>query len=242
MCASWGGEPDSLCVVVGRGGGLQIRRGEATRYAGFEAPGGPVCTPVCLPRSGCWATGPELGLWGLPFACACKWNAPVAREGEGEAGPQGPSPAAGLEWECYAAASATAGGSPSTPPPCQTATLPPSPSLSSNSCSLAALSGSLAALVPDPCVARSLVSNLPGPPKPSQTSPPSAAPSFPCPPGGSTRLHAGHQGICLHRQRLAMERDEALGLAFALTNTHTREGTGKQTNEQARLTGDGRRT
>lgn len=99
MYASWGGggEPDSLCVVVGRGGGLQIRRGEATRYAGFEAPGGPVCTPVCLPRSGCWATGPELGLWGLPFACACKWNAPIDREGEGEAGPQGPSPAAGFK-------------------------------------------------------------------------------------------------------------------------------------------------
>lgn len=127
-----GGEPDSLCVVVDRGGGLQIRRGEATRYAGFEAPGGPVCPPVCLPRSGCWATGSELVLWGLPFACACKWNAPVDREGEGEreAGPQGPSPAAGLKWECYAAASATAGGSPSNPstlPDCHPPSLPPSP-------------------------------------------------------------------------------------------------------------------
>lgn len=145
---------------------------------------------------------------------------------EGEAGPQAPSPAAGFKpkWECYAAVCVCGREPlhPSTLPACH----PPSLSLSSNSCSLAVplwQSGSLAALVPDPCVARSLVSNLPGPPKPSQTSPPSAAPSFPCPPGGSTRLHAGHQGIYLHRQRLATEQDEALAWALACAHEHTRE-------------------
>lgn len=75
-----------MCVVVGRGGGLQIRRGEATRYAGFEAFGAHLHT--CLPRSGCWVTGPELGLWALPFAYACKEE----RVCEREAGPQAPRP------------------------------------------------------------------------------------------------------------------------------------------------------
>lgn len=185
-----------------------------------------------------------VGRLGRSWDCgACPSPAPAngmlpltARERE-RRDPRAPAQRLASKWECYAAASATAGGSPSTPPPCQPATHPltslslPLP-LSSNSCSLAALSGSLAALVPDPCVARSLVSNLPGPPKPSQTSPPSAAPSFPCPPGGSTRLHAGQPG---HMPPPTTTGDGARrGAGPGLcAHEHTHEGTDKQTNEQA---------
>ncbi|KAH8781364.1 hypothetical protein F5883DRAFT_516660 [Diaporthe sp. PMI_573] len=146
------------------------------------------------------------GIVGLPFAytSACK------RECVREAGPQGPppkAPAQRLAWSGNATLLRLRlrEGAPSTPSTLHSASLPTLPL--SSSPPAVWQTGSLAALVPDPCVARSLVSNLR---RAFQTSPPSAAPSFPCPPGGSTRLHAGSKGIYLHRQRLATDQGEAL--------------------------------
>lgn len=61
-----------MCVVVGRGGGLQIRRGEARRYAGFETLWGPSAHLSPSQRLlGDWA-GAGIGIVGLPFAYAYK--------------------------------------------------------------------------------------------------------------------------------------------------------------------------
>lgn len=205
---------------------------------------------TCLPRSGCWATGPELGLWAGPSPAPAKRTRQEAqrgwwhwqRETETEGGRGGtPGPPCPPAQRLASSGNATLlrllrlrEGAPSTL--LHPASLPPTLSRLSRP---VLQSGSLAVLVLDPCVARSLVSNLPGPPKPSrpsQTSPPSAAPSFPCPPGGSTRLHAGSQGIYLHRQRLATERGEALAWACPHERTranerashgHTRAGDGR---------------
>lgn len=105
-----------VCVVVGRGGGLQIRRGEARRYAGFEALWGPACTPVSLAAAvgrlaRSWDSGP------------CPSPAPA--NGMHPLRPQAPSPAAGFKpkWECYAAVWVCGREA---PPPLHPASLQPS--------------------------------------------------------------------------------------------------------------------
>lgn len=218
---------------------VACRFGEARRRAMPDSspPGARLHT--CLPRSSCWATGPELGLWAGPSPAPAPakrtrqeaqrgwwhWQREKETDGErgGTPGPPWPQPSGwprvGMLRCCVCC---VCGREPSTL--LHPASLPPTLSRSSRP---VLQSGSLAVLVPDPCVARSLVSNLPGPPKPSrpsQTSPPSAAPSFPCPPGGSTRLHAGSQGIYLHRQRLATEQGEALAWACPHERTRANEG------------------
>lgn len=98
----------------------------------------------------------------------------LGRECVREAGPQAPRPQPS-GWprvgmlRCYAAASVCVCGRepppPSTLPACpHTTPLSVSRPVLRPCCSVAGL----AALVPDPCVARSLVSKLPGPPKPTQ--------------------------------------------------------------------------
>lgn len=119
---------------------------------------------------------------------------------------------------------------PSTLPACQPATLPlsrPHPVLQSGS-----LSGSLAALVPDPCVARSLVSNLPGPPKTVPNLPTISCALLSLP---TRRLHSTACRTPGHIPPPTTTGDEArrgTGPGLALTNTHER--TNNRTNEQAR--------
>lgn len=200
------------------------RRGDTLcRIRGLWGPG----LHTCLPRSGCWTTGPELGLWACPSPGPA--NAPIER-GRGRGGTPRPQPSGcPLVGMLRYAASASAGGSPSTPPPCQPATLPlshPHPVL--QSCSL---SGSLAALVPDPCVARSLVSNLPGPPKTVPNLPTISCALLSLP---TRRLHSTACRTPGHIPPPTTTGDEArrgTGPGLALTNTHER--TNNRTNEQA---------
>lgn len=123
-----------MCVVVGRGGGLQIRRGEATRYAGFEAFWGPSAHLSPSQRLlGDWAgagiVGPALRLRLCLQRRVC----------EREAGPQAPqAPAQRLARSGNATLlrlRASAGGSP--PPPSTLPGLPTLPLSSSPSCSVA---------------------------------------------------------------------------------------------------------
>lgn len=95
---------------------------------------------------------------GLPFAYACKKR--VCERG-GTPGPQAPAQRlASIGNATLLRLRASAGGSPPS-------TLHPArPAHPSSLVQSLLQCGSLAALVPDPCVARSLVSNLPGPSKP----------------------------------------------------------------------------
>lgn len=74
---------------------VACRFGEARRRAMPDSSHSGARLHTCLPRSGCWETGPELGLWACPSPAPGKYATPAEREGGRERrDPRGPPPRA----------------------------------------------------------------------------------------------------------------------------------------------------
>lgn len=141
---------------------VACRFGEASRGAMPDSRsiwGPPLHT--CLPRSGCWATGPELGLWACPAHRLRLAGGSVCERRDPQA-PRAPaqrlasSGNATLLLRCCVCLRLRE-GAPSTLDPASLPIAQPSLSLSRPVLRSLLQCGSLAALVPDPCVARSLL-------------------------------------------------------------------------------------